>query len=42
MGEYGEVKYSPKPEDEDNTSSVMVYRKMVDMAKPREGTGGAG
>ena len=25
MGEYGEIKYSPKPQDEENTAGGMIY-----------------
>ena len=42
MGKYGEVEYSPKPQDEENPSNGMMYRRMEDMAKAREGKGGAG
>ena len=41
MGEYGEVKYSPKPQDEENPAGGIMYRRMVDMSKAREGMCGA-
>ena len=42
MGEYGEVKYSLKLQDEENPAGGMMYRRMVEMAKSREGIGGVG
>ena len=42
MSEYEEVKYSPKPQDEENPADGMMYRRVVEMAKDGEGTGGAG
>ena len=42
MGEYGEVKYIPKTEDGENPAGGMMYRRMAETAKSREGTEGAG
>ena len=33
MGEYGEVKYSPKLEDAENPASDMMYGRVVEMDK---------
>ena len=42
MGEYKEIKYSPKPQDEGNPACGMMYQTMVEMAKAREVTVVAG
>ena len=38
MGEYGEMKYSPKLQDEENSAGGMMYQRMVNMDKYRDGT----
>ena len=42
MGEYGEVKYSPKLEDAENPASDMMYGRVVEMDKARKGIRGVG
>ena len=39
MGEYREVKYSPKLQDEKNPAGGMMYQRMVEMAIARERMG---
>ena len=42
MGEYEEVKYSPKPQDELNPAGGMIYQRMMEIYKAGEGTGEKG
>ena len=45
IGEYREVKYNPKLQNEENPAGGMMYQRMVDMAKAMEGmvlAGGVG